>query len=290
MSLSKVSKVNYTEALSKKYFGSEPKFTRDYLSNPNSSGFQSLNELIYQVFGWDINDEGFKIIPEDRCKDGSRIDISVYYNEECICVIEAQDAKGAADKDHVVKLVWYNHDKAVDKSILICESIDNEFIKLIENKFLADDIYVVKPVFITDGKNTEILEWVTLYSPESMSNKIDKMRIQSAKSQNSIQPGSDAGVRKYVSLGDLDKSKPEDPKYTLWKLKTPKGETHIQIHDKDQPRAEGKVACELSAIKYCNSAKFLELVDFDYTKLTAEFVMSSNNREEILNKRKELKS
>lgn len=290
MSLNKILNVSYTEALGKNHFGSEPKFTRDYLSNPNSQGFQSLNELIYQIFEWDINDEGFKIVPEDRCKDGSRIDISVYYNDECLCILEAQDAKGKADYNHVSKISWYCHDRGTNKAILICDSIDNEFIKYIENTLVKNDIYVVCPVFITDGKTPQVLKWVTRYSPESMSNRMDTMRIAVVKSQNASQPGSIAGVRTYVDISGLDKSKPEDPKYTLWVLKTPKGETYVQMHDKDTTRADGKVACELSAIKYCNASKFLEKIDFDYTKLTAEFVMSSNNREEILNKRKELKS
>jgi hypothetical protein len=91
---------------------------------------------------------------------------------------------------------------------------------------------------------------------------------------------------------DNIKSTDEDDRYSLWVLSTPQGESLPIIYDCKSStisRIGKKKATENNVINYCNSSKFLELVNFDYTKITAQLITSSNNKEDIDNKEKELK-
>ena len=87
--------------------------------------------------------------------------------------------------------------------------------------------------------------------------------------------------RIYFNVSDIEKASESDDQYSLWLLKTPAGETYEQKYDYKTTRANGRKATERTVINYCNAEKFLSLVDFDYTKLTATFIKSSNNKEDL---------
>lgn len=95
--------------------------------------------------------------------------------------------------------------------------------------------------------------------------------------------------RNYWDVNDVEKATDDEDQYSLWELKNPQGKTYYSIYNISTTRANGKKACEKTAMNYCNSEGFLKLVDFDYTKLTAKFIMSSNDKKDIDNKVKELK-
>lgn len=87
--------------------------------------------------------------------------------------------------------------------------------------------------------------------------------------------------RIYFDISGVEKASENEDQYSLWMLKAPNGETYLQKYDYKTTRANGRKATEKTVINYCNASKFLELVDFDYTKLTATFVKSSNNKEDL---------
>jgi hypothetical protein len=88
--------------------------------------------------------------------------------------------------------------------------------------------------------------------------------------------------RIYFDVSDVEKASEIDDQYSLWELKTPNGETYRQVYNINTTRANGRKATTKTVINYCNAEKFLSLVDFDYTKLTATFIKSSNNKEDLV--------
>ena len=88
--------------------------------------------------------------------------------------------------------------------------------------------------------------------------------------------------RIYFDVSDVEKAPEGTDQYSLWELKTPNGETHNQIYNLGAGRTSGRKATPKTVINYCNAEKFLALVDFDFTKLTATFIKSSNNKEDLV--------
>lgn len=118
-------------------------------------------------------------------------------------------------------------------------------------------------------------------SQDKKASNAEKTAISKAKA---------ASEQIYLDLSGVTKATEEDDNYSLWELKTPKGDIYHQVYNLNTTRAAGKKATSETVINYCNSEKFLQLVDFDRTKITAKFIMSSNDDSEIKNKKQELKS
>lgn len=135
-----------------------------------------------------------------------------------------------------------------------------------------------------------------LYGLSSLGIKYEEVELEDSKTsinkKEVISKAKDASKRIYFDIKNVEKSTDEDDRYSLWVLKAPSKETFPIVYDCKSTtisRINQRKATEKTVINYCNSAKFLELVDFDYTKLTAEFIMSSNEKEEIEIKKRELK-
>jgi Asp-tRNA(Asn)/Glu-tRNA(Gln) amidotransferase A subunit family amidase len=107
--------------------------------------------------------------------------------------------------------------------------------------------------------------------------------------KNAISKAKAVSNQIYLDLSKIDKATNEDDNYSLWLLTTIDGETYSQIYNLNTTRAAGKKATPETVINYCNANSFLEKVDFDRTKITAKFIISSNDKEEINNKKRELK-
>tara|TARA_R110000796_G_scaffold196171_1_gene312681 strand:+ start:100 stop:810 length:711 start_codon:yes stop_codon:yes gene_type:complete len=117
-------------------------------------------------------------------------------------------------------------------------------------------------------------------SQDKKSSNAEKVAISKAKA---------ASDQIYLDLSKVDKATNEDDNYSLWLLTTVDGETYPQIYNLNTTRAAGKKATPETVINYCNANSFLEKVGFDRTKITAKFIVSSNDKEEINNKKRELK-
>jgi hypothetical protein len=122
--------------------------------------------------------------------------------------------------------------------------------------------------------------------------KVEEVTLENEKLSNNKKEviKKNNSTRNYFNISNVEKATETDEQYSLWILKTPTGETYPMVYNINTTRANGRKATPKTAANYCNSEKFLELVEFDYTKLTAEFVMGSSNKEEIDNKKLELKS
>lgn len=90
----------------------------------------------------------------------------------------------------------------------------------------------------------------------------------------------------WSNIPDADINNP-DPQYSVWELKSPSGEKWVQTVTLGPTVTRAycgnkKLTPELVA-NYCNANNFLKTVNYDHTKLTATFITSSNDKDEINN-------
>lgn len=171
---------------------------------------------------------------------------------------------------------------------------DKNYARIVEKQILHNLLYTNNTRgewFLNDDESIPSRIGQLIEALKSLGVKIEEVALENDKistNKKEVIKKNDSN-RNYFNVSNVEKATESDDQYSLWLLKTPKGETRLQRYDYKTTRANGRKATEKTVVNYCNSSKFLELVDFDYTKLTAEFIMSSNNKEDIDNKEKELK-
>lgn len=81
------------------------------------------------------------------------------------------------------------------------------------------------------------------------------------------------------NIPDADPNNPEKL-YSIWMLTSPSNENYYLTMRSTAGRCRKKKLTPETAMNYCNSSKFLRTVDYDITKLKAEFLFSSDNWDE----------
>lgn len=98
-------------------FGGEVAFTK-FIANDTETSKRLLVAL-------DLNEEDYKITPEEHTVHSKRVDLIVRDRDNDIfLVIESQDASGWLDAVHASKITYYMYDKKCDDGVLICEDAD----------------------------------------------------------------------------------------------------------------------------------------------------------------------
>jgi hypothetical protein len=101
----------------KEAFGGELAFTK-YIAGDLDTSKRLLTAL-------DLNEDDYKITPEEHTSHSKRVDLVVRDRDnEIFLVIESQDASGWLDSIHASKITYYMFDKKCDDGVLICEDAD----------------------------------------------------------------------------------------------------------------------------------------------------------------------
>lgn len=161
----------------KETFGGELAFTKFIASDLDTS-----KRLLTAL---DLNEDDYKITPEEHTSHSKRVDLVVRdRDDEIFLVIESQDASGWLDSIHASKITYYMFDKKCDDGVLICEDAD-EHIKnyvrwLNENTPLR--ITLVGVVIFKDER--PFCDFIPLIRPTYLE---DKKIVKKSNSDNEVE-------------------------------------------------------------------------------------------------------